>query len=109
MRRVLVALAATALLASGCSSSSDADTVPGPGEPTVQVGTPDLAAAKAAAGIETCTPGPGASGSSALPAVTLACLGGGPSVDLSTLQGPMLLNFWFAGCAPCRKIGRAHV
>jgi thiol-disulfide isomerase/thioredoxin len=82
----------------GCSSD-DTDAVPKPGEPKIEVDTPELRQAKADAGIEDCAPG---TASSALPAVTLPCLGGGPDVDLSTLQGPMIVNFWFAACGPCR-------
>ena len=45
-------------------------------------------------------PGPGGG---ALPTITLPCLGGGTSVDLSTLKGPLVLSLWQAGCAPCRE------
>ena len=73
---------------------------PGPVQVKVNVGTPDLRALKAKAGVSDCSPGPGGG---ALPAVTLPCLGGGTSVDLASVRGPMLLSFWQAGCAPCRK------
>jgi cytochrome c biogenesis protein CcmG, thiol:disulfide interchange protein DsbE len=37
-----------------------------------------------------------------LPALTLKCLGAGPSVRLSDLRGtPMVLNIWAAWCANC--------
>jgi cytochrome c biogenesis protein CcmG/thiol:disulfide interchange protein DsbE len=37
-----------------------------------------------------------------LPALTLTCLGAGPSVRLSDLRGtPMVLNIWAAWCANC--------
>jgi thiol-disulfide isomerase/thioredoxin len=71
-----------------------------PGPVHIDEDTPQLRALKVQAGIETCTPG---TASGALPDVTLPCLGGGSAVDLSTLKGPMLLSFWFAGCAPCRE------
>ena len=35
--------------------------------------------------------------------ITLPCLGGGTSVDLSSLSGPLVLSFWFAGCKPCKE------
>ena len=73
---------------------------PGPGPSKVDVDTPELRELKAEVGIEPCRPGPGGG---ALPAVTLPCLGGGTSVDLSTLRGPMVLNLWAAGCEPCRE------
>ena len=93
MRRLLAAVA-TVLALTACDGG-----VPGPGKSDVDVDTPELRAQKAAAGIETCVPG---SGESDLPDLTLACLGGGPEVDLSTLQGPMLINLWYSGCGPCR-------
>jgi thiol-disulfide isomerase/thioredoxin len=67
----------------------------------VDVAAPDMVAMKAKSKIEDCpkpetTDGP-------LPKVTLACLGGGRSVDLSTLKGPLVINLWQADCTPCRK------
>jgi thiol-disulfide isomerase/thioredoxin len=35
--------------------------------------------------------------------VTLACFGGGPDVDVSTLRGPLVVNFWQGACVPCRQ------
>jgi thiol-disulfide isomerase/thioredoxin len=96
-RRLAAALAAVLLL--GGLTACDGG-VPGPGRSDVDVDTPKLREQKAAAGIEDCTPGTGASD---LPSLTLACLGGGPDVDLSTLAGPVLLNVWYSACAPCRN------
>ncbi len=97
-----VALVLAAGLA-GCSSGHDfvpgPNPAPGPGPAQVDVDTPDLRALKADAGIEPCRPGPGGGG---LPALTLPCLGGGASVDLSTLRGPMLINVWQSACDECR-------
>lgn len=66
----------------------------------IDVGTPELVALKQGSRIEDCpapqtTDGP-------LPSQTLACLGGGREVDLSTLQGPLVINFWSSACEPCR-------
>ena len=94
MIRVLLAATLAALLLSGC----DAD-VPGPGRSDVDVDTPALREMKAAAGVEDCVPG---SGGSDLPELTLPCLGGGTAVDLSTLDGPMVINVWGSYCTPCR-------
>jgi thiol-disulfide isomerase/thioredoxin len=93
MRKAAAAVAMVLLL-TACDGGA-----PGPGKSKVDVDTPALREQKAAAGIETCVPG---SGESQLPDLTLPCLGGGPSVDLSTLRGPMLLNIWYSGCGPCR-------
>lgn len=98
MRRLLVAAATLLLLATGCTPDAD----PGePGESRVDVDTPELRALKKEIGVETCTPGTGSN--AALPDLTLHCLGGGPDVDLTTLQGPLVINFWYAACPPCRK------
>ncbi|WP_170219336.1 TlpA family protein disulfide reductase [Nocardioides litoris] len=96
MSRWRAALAAVLLVLAlaGCS-----DAVPAPGQSDVDVDTPELQAQKAAAGIEDCEPG---DATNELPALVLPCLGGGPDVDLSTLSGPVLLNVWWSGCAPCR-------
>jgi thiol-disulfide isomerase/thioredoxin len=38
-----------------------------------------------------------------LPDVELDCLGGGRSVRLSELAGPMVINLWASWCKPCRE------
>jgi len=96
---VLAAVAMTAALV-GCDDERETPVIPGPGPSKVKVDTAELKALKAKAGIEDCVPGPGGG---ALPEVTLECLGGGTSVDLSSLKGPMVLSFWFAGCEPCKE------
>jgi thiol-disulfide isomerase/thioredoxin len=101
VRRLLAVLLLAAALA-GCSSTPDGvrlgyDPVP---PSSVQVDTPALREQKAAAGIEDCVPGPGGG---ELPALELACLGGGTPVDLASLRGPMIVSFWQVGCAPCQE------
>jgi thiol-disulfide isomerase/thioredoxin len=98
VRPLLVGLAVVLLVATGCDDKTDF--VPGPGPSQVQVDTPELRELRATTGMADCTPGPGGG---ALPKLTLPCLGGGTSVDLSTLRGPLVLSLWFAGCVPCRK------
>jgi thiol-disulfide isomerase/thioredoxin len=102
MKRVLVVLAALVALAPlvGCDDDRESPIIPGPGPSQVKVDTPELRALKAQVGMEDCVPGPGGG---ALPEITLECLGGGTPVDVSSLKGPMVLSFWFAGCEPCRR------
>lgn len=38
-----------------------------------------------------------------LPAVTLASLDGGASLDLSTVRGPAVVNLWASWCGPCAR------
>ena len=94
-RRLAAVLGAAVLLVTGCSGD-----VKPPGATSVEVDTPELVAMKAEAGIDDCEPGPGGG---ALPSLTLPCLGGGPDVDLASLRGPLVINLWFSGCAPCRE------
>lgn len=100
MRRLLAVLLLAVTL-SACSPASDEvgfDINP----PDVQVDTPALREVKARIGMDDCVPGGGGAVEGGLPDVTLACLGGGPEVDLSSLRGPMVINLWQARCEPCR-------
>jgi thiol-disulfide isomerase/thioredoxin len=92
---VSAALAAAVLMLAGC----DAD-VPEPGGSRIDVDTPELVKLKAATDIEDCAPGTATDGG--LPELTLPCLGGGPDVDLASLEGPLVVNLWQSFCAPCR-------
>jgi len=92
------------LLVAGCSGEDGARfTVPYVGPADVDVDTPALREAKAAAGVEDCPRPAGEPGLGDLPELTLPCLGGGRSVDLSTLRGPMVISVWAQSCPPCRE------
>ena len=100
MRGLLAAGAAVVLLLTGCTAADEAPS--GGARPSnVDVDTPELRELKAEIGIEDCRPGAGSA--AGLPELTLACLGGGPDVDLASLQGPLVVNFWYANCGPCRE------
>ena len=61
----------------------------------------ELAALRTAAALEACPTGLGPE----LPDLVLACLGGGPDVELrATAPGrPTLVNVWGSWCAPCAE------
>ena len=107
-RWLLAATLALGLLATACSGdgasrsdSGDADGVAG-----VDVGTAELRAQRAEAGIPAC-PDDVRTGSApvdgGLPELILPCLGGGQDVELSSLRGPLVVNLWASWCVPCRE------
>jgi thiol-disulfide isomerase/thioredoxin len=123
MRRGVVAVAAaSALLLTACSSDApevgapvDSPTTTRPLGPLgIDVASDELVALKAEAGMLDCPPSPEPDANpsetteptetpgTALPAITLPCLGGGRDVRLSQLDGPLLINLWASNCAPCR-------
>jgi thiol-disulfide isomerase/thioredoxin len=90
------ALAAAVLLLAGCN----ADDVRPPGRSSIDVDTPALVELKRQTDVADCAPG--TASDAGLPDLTLPCLGGGPDVDLASLEGPLVLNLWASNCGPCR-------
>ena len=100
IRRPAAALAAALLvLLTACGAPHLTPTPPS----DIKLDAPEMVAIKAKSHIEDCPKPQVPSGSGGLPTFTIQCLGGGRSVDLSTLKGPLVINFWWQGCVPCQQ------
>ena len=85
MKRLLPLIA---ILLAACTAAPAATTTPTP-SPTIQ-DCSKIALADSSA-----------SGTDALPSITMECLQGSQKIDVSRLRGPMLMPVWASWCEPC--------
>ncbi len=96
------AMAMVMVLAACSGAATTAPTATSaPPSSRVVVDNPELAALRAQAGLAPCVAGKAAPVSGGLPSITLPCLGGGTSVDLSSLRGPMVISMFASWCTYC--------
>jgi thiol-disulfide isomerase/thioredoxin len=99
---VLAVLLLVAVLVTACSDVHPDKIVTG--KTRVKVDSPDLVAFKQKqTEIPNCPKVGSTHVAGGLPDLTVPCLGGGRSVNVAGLRGPMIVNFWQSTCGPCRE------
>jgi len=88
-------------LVTACSGVHAGDFVAG--RSRVKVDSPDLVAFKKHTDIPNCPRVSATQVENGMPDVTVPCLGGGRSINVAGLRGPMIVNFWQSTCHPCRQ------
>ena len=99
-RRAVLAATLAALSLAGCAGDASLPAAPDLST-DVDVDTPELREIRRTSGMAGCPDLGGAR--SELPDITLPCLGGGPSVDLTSIPGPAVVPVWAQWCGPCRE------
>jgi thiol-disulfide isomerase/thioredoxin len=98
VKSLVSAATVAVVMLSGCGGDTTLPTAPSL-ESRVDIDTPELRAAKRELGVLPC---PSASGpGSDLPDLTVGCLGGGRSVNLSEISGPAVIQLWASWCVSC--------
>ncbi|MGC4112849.1 MAG: TlpA disulfide reductase family protein [Nocardioides sp.] len=100
MRRGLLApLAALLLVLAACGGGSTDSSA----YKEISLPAPDVVKIKKQSDVPDCPHVSTSSVSGGMPSITLGCLGGGRSVDMAGLRGPMIVNLFASWCSGCHE------